>query len=135
MIHYPEISEETSEPIPGLIPLAKRLAAILTEAEMKAEDIELSGGEHRRLGELIHVVNRFDWAADCFQRANELDPDDESSLRSLSEIRRQSGDLVALDRTLERLLAIAPDDVSALQEQLFFWKEKTTKELRGMARD
>ena len=124
LIHYPEISEETSEPIPGLTPLAKRLAAILTEAEMKAEDIELSGGEHRRLGELLHVVNRFDWAADCFQRANELDPDDESSLRSLSEIRRQSGDLAALDRTLERLLAIVPDDVSALQEQLFLLEGK-----------
>ena len=85
---------------------------------MKAEDIEISAGEHRRLGEILHLVSRFDWAADCFQRANELDPDDESSLRSLSEIRRQSGDLVALDRTLERLLAIVPDDVEALQEQL-----------------
>ena len=118
MKHYPETGGETSEPIPGLIPLAKRLAAILTEAEMKAEDIEISAGEHRRLGEILHLVSRFDWAADCFQRANELDPDDESSLRSLSEIRRQSGDLVALDRTLERLLAIVPDDVEALQEQL-----------------
>ena len=118
LTHYPETSDGSFEPIPGLIPLAKRLAAILTEAEMKAEDIELSAGEHRRFGEILHLVNRFDWAADCFQRANELDPDDESSLRSLSEIRRQSGDLISLDRTLERLLAIVPDDVEALQEQL-----------------
>ena len=32
----------------GLKPLSKRLAAILTEAEMTAEDVELSDNEHRR---------------------------------------------------------------------------------------
>ena len=116
--HYPEKNEEDkADAVPGLNPLSKRLAAILTEAEMRAEDIELSAGEHRRLGELLHLVERFDWAADCFQRANDLDPEDESALRSLSEIQRQSGDLEALDRTLERLLAIVPDDVGILNEQ------------------
>ena len=35
--HYPETSrEEEREPGPGLMPLSKRLAAILTEAEMKS---------------------------------------------------------------------------------------------------
>ncbi|MBI87757.1 MAG: hypothetical protein CMB67_01835 [Euryarchaeota archaeon] len=116
--HYPESAIEYGEkPVSGLNPLSKRLSAILTEAEMKAEDIELSAGEHRRLGELLHFVDRFDWAADCFQRANDLNPEDESSLRSLSAIQRENGDLEALDRTLERLLAIAPDDVGVLDEQ------------------
>ena len=116
--HYPEGGpEDESSIVQGLKPLSKRLSAILTEAEMKAEDIEISAAEHRRVGELFHSVERFDWAADCFQRANDLDPEDESSLRSLSEIQRGNGDLDSLDRTLERLLAIVPDDIDALNEQ------------------
>lgn len=116
--HYPEDGPENeSSIVQGLKPLSKRLSAILTEAEMKAEDIEISAAEHRRIGELFHSVERFDWAADCFQRANDLDPEDESALRSLSEIQRGSGDLDSLDRTLERLLAIVPDDIDALNEQ------------------
>ena len=116
--HYPENSTEDERSIvQGLNPLSKRLTAILTEAEMKAEDIELSATEHRRAGELFHSVERFDWAADCFQRANDLDPEDESALRSLSEIQRKNGDLESLDRTLERLLAIVPDDIGVLNEQ------------------
>ena len=116
--HYPETSRDGEKsPVPGLMPLSKRLAAIFTEAEMKAEDIELTAGEHRRLGELLHLVARFEWAAACFQRANDLDPEDESALRSLSDIQRKSGNLEALDRTLERLLAIVPDDIGILNEQ------------------
>ena len=115
--HYPSSRDENRPNVPGLSPLTKRLGAMLTEAEMKAEDIELSADEHRRLGELFHSAERSDWASDCFQRANELDPEDESALRSLSEIQRQKGELDALDRTLERLLAIAPDDVAILKEQ------------------
>ena len=116
--HYPEGGPENeSSIVQGLKPLSKRLSAILTEAEMKAEDIEISAAEHRRVGELFHSVERFDWAADCFQRANDLDPEDESALRSLSEIQRGGGDLDSLDRTLERLLAIVPDDIDALNEQ------------------
>ena len=110
--------EEELGIVQGLKPLSKRLAAILTEAEMKAEDIELSANEHRRLGELFHSVERFDWAADCYQRANDLDPEDEAALRSLSDIQRKNGDLESLDRTLERLLAIVPDDIGLLNEQL-----------------
>ena len=117
--HYPEDGPEDERSIvQGLKPLSKRLAAILTEAEMKAEDVELYAAEHRRAGELFHSVERFDWAADCFQRANDLDPEDESALRSLSEIQRGNGDLGSLDRTLERLLAIVPDDIGALNEQI-----------------
>ena len=116
--HYPEeVSGDERSIVQGLKPLSKRLAAILTEAEMKAEDVEISAAEHRRAGELFHSVERFDWAADCFQRANDLDPEDESALRSLSEIQRGNGDLDSLDRTLERLLAIVPDDIDALNEQ------------------
>ena len=117
--HYPEDGpEDEGSIVQGLRPLSKRLAAILTEAEMKAEDVELSAAEHRRVGELFHSIERFDWAADCFQRANDLDPEDESALRSLSEIQRGNGDLDSLDQTLERLLAIVPDDIGALNEQL-----------------
>ena len=47
-----------------------------------------------------------------------MDPEDEAALRSLSEIQRKSGDLDSLDRTLERLLAIVPDDIDLLNEQL-----------------
>ena len=117
--HYEEGDPEEERIIlQGLKPLSKRLAAILTEAEMKAEDVELSANEHRRLGELFHSIERFDWAADCYHRANDLDPEDEAALRSLSEIQRKSGDLDSLDRTLERLLAIVPDDIDLLNEQL-----------------
>ncbi len=116
--HYPEdVPEDGRSIVQGLKPLSKRLAAILTEAEMKAEDVEISASEHRRAGELFHSVERFDWAADCFQRANDLDPEDESALRSLSAIQRESGDFESLDRTLERLLAIVPDDITVLNEQ------------------
>ena len=113
--HYPSSSDENHPNVPGLRPLTKRLGAMLTEAEMKAEDIELSADEHSRLGELFHSTERSDWASDCFQRANELDPEDESALRSLSEIQRQKGELDALDITLERLLAIVPDEVAILK--------------------
>ena len=117
--HYEEGDpEEERIIVQGLKPLSKRLAAILTEAEMKAEDVELSANEHRRLGELFHSIERSDWAADCYRRANDLDPEDETALRSLSEIQRKSGDLDSLDRTLERLLAIVPDDIDLLNEQL-----------------
>ena len=116
--HHPDRGPEFDATItPGLQPLSKRLAAMLSEAEMKAEDIELSAGEHRRLGDLFHSVERTDWAVDCFHRANELDPEDEFALRSLAEIQRQKGDLEDLDRSLERLLSIAPDDVEVLKEQ------------------
>ena len=39
--HYPETTREGEKsPVPGLMPLSKRLAAIFTEAEMTDEDIE-----------------------------------------------------------------------------------------------
>ena len=78
--HYTDSDENNRPNVPGPRPLTKRLAAMLTEAEMKAEDIELSADEHRRLGELFHSAERTDWASDCFQRANDLDPEDELSL-------------------------------------------------------
>ena len=140
--HYPSSSDENHQNVPGLRPLTKRLGAMLTEAEMKAEDIELSADEHRRLGELFHSTERSDWASDCFQRANELDPEDESALRSLSEIQRQKGELDALDRTLERLLAIVPDDVAILKEQTILLAgedysraSRNRKRLEGLGED
>ena len=139
--HYEEGDPEEERIIlQGLKPLSKRLAAILTEAEMKAEDVELSANEHRRLGELFHSIERFDWAADCYHRANDLDPEDEAVLRSLSDIQRKSGDLDSLDRTLERLLAIVPDDINLLNEQLVLLDGtederygRNTKRLEGWA--
>ncbi|MBP12017.1 MAG: hypothetical protein CMA71_00530 [Euryarchaeota archaeon] len=103
--------------LPGLLPLVVRLDAILTEAEMRAEDLELNGGEHRILGELFHASDRTARAADCYRMANQMDPEDSTSLRSLARIQRESGDLVTLDRTLERLLITSPDDLEALAEQ------------------
>ena len=103
--------------LPGLLPLVVRLDAILTEAEMRAEDLELNGGEHRILGELFHASDRTARAADCYRMANQMDPEDSASLRSLARIQRESGDLDTLDRTLERLLITSPDDLEALAEQ------------------
>ena len=101
----------------GLAPLVERLAAMLDAAEMHAEDLELTGPEQRRLGELFHAVKRTDRAAQCYRRAHELGSEDASALRSLATIQREDGDVEALDRSLERLLAIDPDDVEVLQEQ------------------
>ena len=103
--------------LPGLLPLVVWLDAILTEAEMRAEDLELNGGEHRILGELLHASERTARAADCYRMANQMDPEDSASLRSLARIQRESGDLDTLDRTLERLLITSPDDLEALAEQ------------------
>ena len=44
------ISVGSDSILPGLLPLVERLDAILTEAEMKAEDLELNGSEQRILG-------------------------------------------------------------------------------------
>ena len=114
--HSSESSSNTSI-LPGLLPLVVRLDAILTEAEMRAEDLELNGGEHRILGELFHASDRTARAADCYRMANQMDPEDSVSLRSLARIQRESGDLDTLDRTLERLLITSPDDLEALAEQ------------------
>jgi len=128
--------------VPGLIPLSKRFAAVITEAEMMAEDIELSADQHRRMGELFLASERADWAEDCYKRANELDPEDEMALRSLAEIQRKSGDLDSLDGTLERLLAISPDDIEALREQSLLLKgedelrvSRNHKRLEGLGAD
>ena len=114
--HSTEPGENTAI-LPGLLPLVVRLDAILTEAEMRAEDLELNGGEHRILGELFHASARTSRAADCYRMANQMDPEDSASLRSLARIQRESGELETLDRTLERLLATSPDDLEALAEQ------------------
>ena len=114
--HSSESSDNVSI-LPGLLPLVVRLDAILTEAEMRAEDLELNGGEHRILGELFHASERTARAADCYRMANQMDPEDSASLRSLARIQRESGDLDTLDRTLERLLITSPDDLEALAEQ------------------
>ena len=114
--HSSESSDNASI-LPGLLPLVVRLDAILTEAEMRAEDLELNGGEHRILGELFHASDRTARAADCYRMANQMDPEDSASLRSLARIQRESGDLDTLDRTLERLLITSPDDLEALAEQ------------------
>ncbi len=110
-------SNDNDSILPGLLPLIERLDAILTEAEMKAEDLELNGSEQRILGGLFHASTRTSRAADCYRMANLMDPEDSSSLRSLARIQRESGELEPLDRTLERLLATDPDDVEALAEQ------------------
>lgn len=101
----------------GLAPLVERLGAMLDAGEMHAEDLELNGPEQRRLGELFHAVDRTDRAAQCYRRAHELGSEDAAALRSLAAIQREEGDVEALDRSLERLLAINPDDVEVLQEQ------------------
>ena len=103
--------------LPGIIPLVLRLDAILTEAEMQSEDLELNGEEQRCLGELFHEAGKSTRAADFYRRANILSPEVSSVLYSLASIQRDEGDFDTLDRTLERLLAINPDDVEALKEQ------------------
>ena len=103
--------------LPGIIPLVQRLDAILTEAEMKSEDLELNGEEQRCLGELFHEAGKSSRAADFYRRAHTLSPEGSSVLYSLASIQRDEGDLDTLDRTLERLLAIDPDDIEVLKEQ------------------
>jgi len=104
--------------LPGIIPLVLRLDRILTEAEMKSEDLELNGDEQRGLGELFHESGRFDRASDFYRRANLLSPESSSILQSLASIQRDEADFDALDRTLERLIAINPDNIDVLKEQL-----------------
>ncbi len=101
----------------GLAPLVSRIAKILDAAEMTAEDLELTGPEQRRLGELFHTIERTDKAAECYRRAHQLGAEDASALSSLAVIQREEGDVEALDRSLERLLAINPDDIEVLKEQ------------------
>ena len=104
--------------LPGIIPLVLRLDAILTEAEMKSEDLELNGDEQRCLGELFHEAGKSVRAADFYRRAHTLSPEGSSVLYSLASIQRDEGDFDTLDRTLERLLAIDPDDIEVLKEQV-----------------
>ena len=103
--------------LPGVIPLVIRLDAILTEAEMQSEDLELNGEEQRCLGELFHEAGKSVRASDFYRRAHTLSPEGSSALYSLASIQRDEGDLDTLDRTLERLLAINPDDIDVLKEQ------------------
>ncbi len=110
-------TEGSENILPGIIPLVLRLDAILTEAEMKSEDLELNGDEQRGLGELFHESGKFDRATDFYRRANLLSPESSSILLSLASIQRDEADLDSLDRTLERLIAINPDDVDVLKEQ------------------
>ena len=107
--HSTEPGENTPI-LPGLLPLVVRLDAILTEAEMRAEDLELNGGEHRILGELFHASARTSRAADCYRMANQMDPEDSSSLRSLARIQRESGELETLDRTCLLYTSPSPRD-------------------------
>ena len=119
LIHYPGLTHNEYEEItPGLLPLTKRLDVILTQSDMKAEDIELNGNEYRRIGELFHAIGKIDRAADFYKMAHELEPEDSNSLLSLADIQRHKGDLESLDITLERLLAINPDNMQVLQEQI-----------------
>ena len=104
--------------LPGIIPLVLRLDAILTEAEMKSEDLELNGDEQRCLGELFHEAGKSVRAADFYRRAHTLSPEGSSVLYSLASIQRDEADFDTLDRTLERLLAIDPDDIEVLKEQV-----------------
>ena len=66
--------------LPGIIPLVLRLDAILTEAEMKSEDLELNGDEQRCLGELFHEAGKSVRAADFYRRAHTLSPEISSVL-------------------------------------------------------
>ena len=119
LTHYPGLADDEGkkEVVPGLLPLVERLDSILNESEMRSEDLELNGGEHRRMGELFHAVDRKMRASDFYQRAHSLSAEDAEALRSLAMIHREEGDIEALDRTLERLLAVEPDDVLVLKEQ------------------
>ena len=119
LTHYPGLADDegNKEVVPGLLPLVERLDSILNESEMRSEDLELNGGEHRRMGELFHAVDRKMRASDFYQRAHNLSAEDAEALRSLAMIHREEGDIEALDRTLERLLAVEPDDVLVLKEQ------------------
>ncbi len=104
--------------LPGIIPLVLRLDAILTEADMQSEDLELNADEQRGLGELFHESGKFDRATNFYRRANLLSPESTSILQSLASIQRDEADFDALDRTLERLIVINPDDINVLKEQL-----------------
>ncbi|MFL2498864.1 MAG: tetratricopeptide repeat protein, partial [Candidatus Thalassarchaeum sp.] len=119
LVHYPGLADDdgNKEVVPGLLPLVERLDAILNESEMRSEDLELNGGEHRRMGELFHAIDRKMRASDFYQRAHSLSAEDAEALRSLAAIHREEGEIEALDRTLERLLAVEPDDVAVLKEQ------------------
>ncbi len=128
--------------LPGIIPLVLRLDAILTEAEMKSEDLELNGEEQRCLGELFHEAGKSSRAADFYRRAHTLSPEGPSVLYSLASIQRDEGDLDTLDRTLERLLAIDPDNIEVLKEQaiLLFGSEdirlnRNTRRLEALGED
>ena len=117
--YYPGLISDEGEKrvMPGLLPLVERLDAILNEAEMQAEDLELRGDEHRRLGELFHGIDRTIRASDFYRCAHSLSAEDAEALRALATIQREEGDVEKLDRSLERLLAIDPDDITVLKEQ------------------
>ena len=76
------------------------------------------GDEQRCLGELFHEAGKSVRAADFYRRAHTLSPEGSSVLYSLASIQRDEGDFDTLDRTLERLLAIDPDDIEVLKEQV-----------------
>jgi tetratricopeptide (TPR) repeat protein len=117
--HYSGIdNNKSTDIISGLLPLTKRLDSILTQSNMRAEDIELNGNEHRRIGELFHAIGRTDRASDFYNVAHELSSEDIKPLSALADIQRKNGDLELLDVSLERLLGIDPDDIKALQEQI-----------------
>ena len=67
---------------------------------------------------MFHESGRFDRASDFYRRANLLSPESSSILQSLASIQRDEADFDALDRTLERLIAINPDNIDVLKEQL-----------------
>ena len=52
LLHYPGLADEDGhkEVVPGLLPLVERLDAILNEAEMQSEDLELTGGTPAPVG-------------------------------------------------------------------------------------
>ena len=138
LVHYPGLADEDGhkEVVPGLLPLVQRLDAILTEAEMQSEDLELTGNQHRRLGELFHGIDRTILASDFYRRAHSLSAEDADALRSLATIHREDGDMEALDRSLERLLAVDPDDVAVLKEQALLLsgtdEERVTRNYRRL---
>ena len=138
LVHYPGLADEDGhkDVVPGLLPLVERLDAILNEAEMQSEDLELTGNQHRRLGELFHGIDRTIRASDFYRRAHSLSAEDADALRSLASIHREEGDMEALDRSLERLLAVDPDDIAVLKEQALLLsgadEERVTRNYRRL---
>ena len=110
-----DICNEPNPIQPGALNLTDRLFSLLKIMEIDAKSLGLNTLEYAKFGELLYRCGHLEWSKFCYQEAIEKSPGHTASLRSLTYLAKQDGNLELQLDWIEKMIKHDPDNSELLR--------------------